>query len=526
MMSELGKNIPKHLFAGRSSDLEDKKERRLYRFFEVFPGLLIWITFTAVITLSYFKPVWVGIFILAFAFFWLLKSVYLSLHLRSSYKRMQEHEKMNWLEKVKNIPKEEYTAQVKDRSDVWHLVVIPMYQEPYEILKATMQALKDTDWPKEKMIIALGTEERAGEEARKTAEIIKNEFSDDFGRFIITVHPGDIEGEVAGKGSNETWAAKKAKKEIIDAENIPYEHILVSALDSDTVVYPQYFSCLTYYFLTTEDPYRTSYQPIPLFINNIWQAPAISRVTSFSSTFWHIMSQEMPEKQTTFSSHAMTFNALVDVGFWQTNVVSEDSRIFFQCFLRYSGDYKAVGLYYPIAMDANVAKSTFKTFINVYKQQRRWGYGSENIPYLMLGYYKDRSIPFGRFFRHAFNKIEGFYSWATYALLLFVLGWLPVWLGGDEFNTHLFSYNLLHMVRLLLTLAMIGLVSSAYLSMLILPPRPPKYGKYKYAVMVLQWFLVFITLIFLGAFPAIDAQTRLMVKRYMGFWVTPKHREE
>ena len=106
------------------------------------------------------------------------------------------------------------------------------------------------------------------------------------------------------------------------------------------------------------------------------------------------------------------------------------------------------------------------------------------------------------------------------------MGWLPLWLGGDAFNTTLFSYNLLRMVRFLLTIALIGLVSSAYLSILLLPPKPLKYGKHKYIIMVLQWFLVLVTLIIFGAFPAIDAQNRLMLGRYMGFWVTPKHRKE
>ena len=107
-----------------------------------------------------------------------------------------------------------------------------------------------------------------------------------------------------------------------------------------------------------------------------------------------------------------------------------------------------------------------------------------------------------------------------------LLGWLPLWLGGDAFNATLFSYNLLRVVRFLLTIALVGLVSSAYLSILLLPPRPVRYGKWKYVIMVFQWFLVLITLIVFGAFPAIESQTRLMLGRYMGFWYTPKHRKE
>ncbi|MDX1607594.1 MAG: glycosyltransferase family 2 protein [Candidatus Spechtbacterales bacterium] len=519
------KKLPDYLFVGRAQDLKNKSDRKLYRRFEMLPGLLVWGTFAIVILLSWLKPVWMSIIIIAFAFFWLLKSVYLAIHTRSAYKIMLRHEKINWIDKLKKLPKEDYRANVDNWQNIWHLIVIPMYNESFEVVGQSFEALASSDWPKDKMIVVLSAEELGGEKAQKTMRKIERKYKDEFFSVITTTHPAGLKGEMAGKGSNETWAAKKAG-EIIDANNIPHDAILVSALDSDTVVYPRYFSCISYHFLTAEKPYRSSYQPIPLFINNIWQAPALSRISAFSSTFWHTLSQERPEKQTTFSSHSMTYKALLDVGYWQTNVVSEDSRIFFQCFLRYSGDYSVVSLYYPIAMDANVAPSYTKTLKNIYKQMRRWAYGSENIPYLLFGYTKDKSIPFMKFFRHAFNKIEGFHSWATHALLLFIMGWLPIFLGGDEFNVTSTAYNLLPMVRWLLTAAMIGLVSSAYLSILLLPPRPPNYGKHKYIVMVAQWLLIPFTLIIFGAFPAIEAQTRLMLGKYMGFWVTPKHRKE
>lgn len=73
-------------------------------------------------------------------------------------------------------------------------------------------------------------------------------------------------------------------------------------------------------------------------------------------------------------------------------------------------------------------------------------------------------------------------------------------------------------------LAMLGLISSAVISVTFLPPRPPAYGRFKWAWMFLQWLLFPINFIFFGAIPALDAQTRLMFARYLGFWVTPKTR--
>jgi hypothetical protein len=41
--------------------------------------------------------------------------------------------------------------------------------------------------------------------------------------------------------------------------------------------------------------------------------------------------------------------------------------------------------------------------------------------------------------------------------------------------------------------------------------------------MVFQWLLSPV-LVFLSAIPALDASIRLMLGKYMGFWVTPKSR--
>ena len=221
----------------------------------------------------------------------------------------------------------------------------------------------------------------------------------------------------------------------------------------------------------------------------------------------------------------MSLQALIDVDFWQTNVVSEDSRIFWQCFLRYDGAYRVEPLYYPVSMDANVAETFFQTMVNQYKQQRRWGFGVENVPYFLFGFLQNRKISAMKKWKFGFIIIEGFHSWATNALVIFLFGWLPLYMGGEVFNTTQLAYNLPQITKYIMMFSMLGIVTSVLLTMVILPPRPPEYGKWKYALMILQWPLLFITMIVFGAFPGLDAQTRLMFGRYLGFWVTPKARK-
>lgn len=515
---------PYYLWIGKAGDLTDKKERLFYRFLEILPGVFVWATFALAILFSVVAPFGVAVFMIGFALYWLFKVAYLALHTRSAYQKMRLHQTKNWITELKSLAPRDYKVHVRQWDDIYHLVIFPMLREPYEVVRPAILAVAKSTWPKERIILVLALEEAGGREAENVAAKLQEEFGRSFAEFVVTTHPANMPGEIPGKGANERFAGLEAQK-LIDGKGIPHEHVLVSALDSDTVIYPDYFAVLTYYYLTVHDPIHTSYQPIPLFINNIWEAPAISRVIAFSSTFWHTMNQERPEKHLTFSSHSMPFKALAELGFWQANVVSEDSRIFWQAFLYYNGNYRVESIYYPVQMDANVARSFTRTLINIYKQQRRWAYGVADLPYFIFGYWKKRKeIPLARAWQYGFTVAEGFYSWATHAVLLLALGWLIIFLGGDEFNQTLFSYTLPRITRVILTVAMLGLVSSAFLSIRLLPPRPLHFGRSKYAIMVLQWFLVPVTLIFFGSLPAIEAITRLMFGKYMGFWVTEKFR--
>ncbi|MBD3248155.1 hypothetical protein GF382_02595 [Candidatus Falkowbacteria bacterium] len=519
-----------YLKIGKATELEGG-DKRLYRFFEILPGFLSWGTLLGLIILSYLKPVWVAYFIILFDIYWLLLVLYLGVHLIVSFSRMQKHRKMDWLSKCKDLeagniddlPSNSLARKGVSYKDVRHLIIIPFVLEGYDILKATFQAIIDDPFDEKQMIVVLASEGRAGNKAQETAKRIEQEFAGYFDRFLITVHPDGIEGEIKGKGANQAWAAKEVKEKIIEKEGYNEDDLLVSVFDSDTVVYSGYFACLTYLFLTVPDPYRASYQPIPLYHNNIWEVPFFSRVAASSNTFWQMMQQIRVEKLATYSSHSMTWKALLDVGFWSTSMVSEDSRIFWHCFCYYNGNYRVVPMYFPISMDSIEVENTWTTLKGLYKQQRRWGWGVENLPYLFFNAIKRwKNIPKAKFLGRIWVQIHGFHSWATNALIIALIGWMPLILGGDNFKATVLSGNLPVVTRTLMTLAMSGLLLSAIMSTLLMPPKPKKFGFFKRVLILLEWLLLPLSIVIFGTFPAIDSQTRLMLGKYMGFLVTPK----
>jgi len=491
------------------------------RFLEIVPGGLAWLTIFLMVSLSWRLPTVVSVFIIIFDIYWLLKTVYLSLHLRTTFGEMRKNLKIDWFQKLKDETGNKWKG-------IYHLVILPMYKEPYEVVRESFLRLAEANYVKDKLIVVLAIEELGGEAAIRVAQKIETEFGKKFFKFLSTRHPANLANEIPGKGSNETWAAKRVKEMVIDPLKIDYQKILVSVFDIDTQTPRDYFGRLTYIFLTKEKPLRAIYQPIPLFTNNIYEAPALARVVAFSSTFWQMMQQSRPERLTSFSSQSIPFQTLVDINFWHANIVSEDSRIFWQCYIHYHGDFRVEPLLFPVSMDANVAPSFWQTMKNIYKQQRRWGWGAENIPYLLGEFRSDPQIPKKKKWYWSFNVIEGFHSWATNSIMIFLLGWLPLFLGGRSFNYSLLSYSLPQITRFVMSLAMVGVASSAIISIMLLPPRPEWFKLKHYFIYFIQWLLMPLTLIVFGALPGLESQTRLMLggRFRLGFWVTPKSREK
>ncbi len=493
------------------------KDATKLKIYEMIPGTLIWTSFILSFVLSFIWPIFVICFIIAFDLYWLLRVLHFIFYASYSYFKYKSTIQIDWLGKVEKIPGWE---------KIYHIIYIPTYGEPVEVLRTTFNSLCNSSYPLKKMIVILGGEGRVEQDFRTKAAQIKKEFGDKFFQLKFTIHPDGLPGELKGKGANANWMGHKSQQ-LIDELKIPYENLIASYFDCDTCVHKKYFAHLTYRYLTHKTPTRVSYQPAVNYNNNIWDAPAAMRVTAFGTIFWLLMDLMRPERLYTFSSHSMSFKALVDVGFWQKDIVTDDSRIFLQCFFKYHGNYAVEPMYVPVSMDTVMDKNYWQGFKNLYKQQRRWAWGVEHFPYMMLNFGKDKKIPWYKKLKYTWNLTEGMYSWATAPILIFVLGRLPLWVAGrGEVSSSVIVQNAPFVLEWLMSAAMIGIFFSAIISLLILPPRPKDHPRWKYLIMFLQWILLPVTLVIFGSIPATEAQTRLMLpkKYHLGFFTTPKVR--
>jgi len=486
-----------------------------YRWYEMLPGLSIWLTFFLAISLSFIRPLWMIYAVIVFDVYWVLRVAYFSFYVILSWSRFRHAIREDWFKKL--------TTTFPAWTEIVNVVFLPVYNEEWVVLETTLTALAHSSYPAKQLYVVVSGEARRLEHWQKLQTQIVAEFSEVFAGIIFYTHPADLVGEIPGKGSNIHFAEAQFKH-LADEKKWNYAKIIISVFDVDTVVHPEYFAHLTFMYLSHPRPTHSSFQPITLYNNNLWDSPMVLRVMAFGTTFWMLFSLARLENLVTFSSHSMSFQAAVDCGGHAKDIISEDSRIFFQCWLHYGGDYEVTPLYIPVSMDTVRDDNVLRSLKNLYLQQRRWAWGTENISYLLWEFGKHPEISSWKKFVMLFHEWEGKWSWAVVAILITFLGRLPLWVAGDTVRQSALFFNTPHMLEDLMTLAMAGLIVSLVMSMLILPPRPERQGRHHYLFMVVQWALVPVSLICFSSIPCLDAVTHLMFGRYLGFNVSAKKR--
>lgn len=484
-----------------------------YRLYEIFPGLLIWTTLIVGTIASFWVPLFMMYAVIIFDVYWVLRVIYFSIYTCISWRRFRAATRMDWMAKL--------TAEFPHWAELKSVVFLPIVNESFEVVSATLDALIASSFPAQKLYIVLAGEGRKLDHWLKIQEAVEKKYSTAFAGIMYTTHPDNLPGEIVGKGSN-IHHAEYEFKVFADKQGWRYEDIVISIFDIDTVVHKEYLSHLQYMYLSHPSPTRSSFQPVTLYNNNIWQSHAILRIMAFGTTFWMLFSLARLDSLVTFSSHSMSFKAVMDVGGHAKNIVSEDSRIFFQCWLHYDGAYEVTPLYVPVSMDTVHDETLFRSLKNLYYQQRRWAWGTENVPYLLWELRKHPAISWTKKWAILFHELEGKWSWAVVAILITIMGRLPLWFADESLRQSALFFNTPQVLQVLMTIAMAGLILSAVMTLFILPERPKGHRRHNYIFMLLQWVFLPVSLIIFSSLPCIDAVTHLMFAKYLGFNISKK----
>jgi len=495
--------------------LINRYENIFKRFFEIMPGALAWLAILSPFLLSLRVPAFVAYAVLLMDTYWLYRSLRISLGVAIGYKKMKAAEAVDWQKKLQ----QQFPT---DLERIKHLVVIPTYKEELYIIRPTIKAIADSQYPLEKICVALGFEARDDQvRVEKIIEAIKSEFGETFGKLLLTIHPL-ASGETSGPASNRTYAIKEFLKE----NTTDPKDILLTTLDSDFCIHPLFLAGATYRYLTIPENERDkrSYTGVFLYNNNYWQTMAPMRVNAVSTAFWQLSEMVTSTKYMNFASMTINLKPVIEMNFWPLNVVNDDSAFYWQAYYHFKGDYRVVPHFLPISADAVQDKTVWSTYKNQYKQYQRWAYGIEHLPFVAKKFFTKKDVPFlGKLDRLIF-LVQSNVSWAALGFIVTFAGILLPLLN-PYFKQTVMGYNFPKLSSFILTAALLGLFISIWVESKITPPRPANWSFLKKFSTLFQWFLTPFLIIIFGTFPALDAQTRLMMGRYLNFRVTIKERK-
>ncbi|HEX7491828.1 MAG TPA: glycosyltransferase family 2 protein [Candidatus Limnocylindrales bacterium] len=533
------------------------------------PGLVTWFLILGLIPLAIKYPFALGVFVLCFDFYWMYRAIVLAVSVAISFRRVRRVAAIDWRQRAFALsdPKKRYddladliervrvrTAELAaagnklaahggerelhrlireqrslerlvhleepflDPRQLWHVALVPTYTEPYEKLHQTIKALADSDYPKDMRMVAIITRE-TDLTGRENVAKLREAFGSQFLHFFHILDPLEP-GVVVGKSSAMAYGGRWLYKELGRLGFDP-RHVIVTDLDSDYRVHPQYFGYVTYKFATDHDRYRRLYQPVPMFHNNLWQCPLPVRLVAVSSTHVQMWRHLTPERLISFSSYSVSLQTVHEVDYWATDAIPEDSRFYWKCFFRYSGQFRAEPLFMPIYGDAVRARSYPRSLVEQYTQIRRWAWGVTDIPYFIDNALSHHEIPLRDRVARLLDLWLDHINWAVAPFIMIFGAALPAFFNQTFAVTPL-GQNLPVFAAWILTGAMGSLLILMFIEDQLAPPKPKEWGIRMHIVSWVQWICLPVFGVIFTNLPALDAQTRLLTGRYLEYRVTEK----
>ncbi len=524
------------------TDLEipfEKDRKGHYRFFEILPGALSWSLILAPLVLSFINVTLAVFLILVYLLVFFVRALGYSARVIGGYRNMKHQKKLDWVTLAEDINAGKVTDKDIERpkwhlrnlellptrthsytpNQVRHAVIIATVNESREVLEPTIQAVLSSNYDPSKMILVIAYEGRAGKEAEDRVNELIKVYGDKFSHAMAVKHPPKIPGEIIGKGGNVTYAGRELQKYLAKAK-IDTDTVLVTTLDSDNRPDKKYFAALSYLFCVVPKPLHASYQPLPMFTNNIWDAPTLMRIIATGNNLFYIVGSQRPHLSRNFSAHAQPMTSLIDMDFWSVRTIVEDGHHFWRSYFHFDGDYRVYPLSIPIYQDAVLADGYWRTIKAQFYQLRRWTYGASDVAYIAdKGFWHKNAAPKLDVLAKLLRTLEGHVTWATGTILVYFAAFVPPVL----YPQNLAANELPLIVSRVQRLGIAGLLIMIYVCLVTLPPRPARHKRHRSVFMLLQWVLLPVTSLAFGSLAAFNSQTRLMFKRYLStFDVTEK----
>ncbi len=409
-------------------------------------------------------------------------------------------------------------------SEVSHIVVIPNYKEPVEILRRTLDALAAQHRAPERIIPVLGMEEREPD-ARAKGEALAAEYAGKFRHVLVSVHPGGIPGEEPGKSSNEAWAARQARK-MVDELGLDVDRITITSCDADSLIHPKYFSAVASMFSADERRHLRFWQAPLFYYNNIWQVPAPIRFSTWLSHAVQVAELAMPfYDPLPISTYTLSLSLAERCGWWDPSVIPEDWHEYLNCLFETGEEISTTAVFLPTTSDATDGETFKQAMVSRFHQVKRHAWGAEDVGYIVGQFTRRptsmRSSTLFRFGQVLHDHVMRVAMWFVLVSVYVIMAYYAR-LHWYDLGWHSSIAHNLALLRVMFSTGAVCMAATIVFELWRCPP-PDGVSRVKTAVEIaLLWPLMPLMGFYLGTLPALEAQTRLMLGIPIGYVVTPK----
>lgn len=222
-----------------------------------------------------------------------------------------------------------------------------------------------------------------------------------------------------------------------------------------------------------------------------------------------------------FSTYSTSLKHVHDIGYWDTDVIPEDYRLFFKSYFAKKGDFQVNPIYLPIYADAAQSHGFWDTMVNQYEQLKRWAWGVSDDAYIIRQFVLSDAPFWGKFIR-VLKVVEDHFLWPVNWFAITVSAILPPLLN-EQFGRTIIGKTLPQVTSTIMTIALASMVVIFTLDAINRPPHPnKKRSLFSYLKQPLEFALLPVVGFFFSALPGIDAHTRLMFGKYIEYRVTEK----
>jgi len=419
-------------------------------------------------------------------------------------------------QEISNL-KELSSIPITSYREIQNVIIIPHAKEPLEVLDATLQNLANQTFPLKQINIVLGAEARDPEGLEKSIKLQKK-YKEVFGNIWVSNHVL-TEEEIVGKSSNMAAAGKVASKEIAKL-GWDLKKTIVTSCDADSKLPPEYFSYLTYKYITTPDAEYKFYNGAIVMYANIWRVDFLARVRNSLSSMYNVGKLLRTDKLIPFSTYSTSFWLVDQIGYWTPWITPEDFHLFFKSSFKFPHKVSTIPMYTKIMVDAAEGEGYVETFKNNYYQSRRWQWGVSDDGWLI----KNLLMNIGRYplkvYYRALHVIFDHILAPTSSFLLLLGANLPPLLS-PEFKGQVFGEKLPGISSTILQFTFVTLLVAIMFDMLLKPKRDGV-SLIRRLLTPLEWFLTHVVGFLLTSIPGLEAHTRLLFGKYLEYYITKK----